>query len=175
MQLKYDKITIRNATVEDAQRLSNWWNNGAIMEHEGFPNGLGTTTEEVEEKIKAESDKSTRLHIILYDNRAIGEMNYRDIGNNMCEIGIKICDIDMQNKGLGKVILSIFIDELFNERGYQKIVLNTNLNNKRAQHVYEQLGFQKIRINLDSWKEQLGDFHSSVDYELKKQNYVSYL
>lgn len=175
MQLKYDKITIRNATVEDAQRLCNWWNNGAIMAHAGFPNGLGTTTEEVEEKIKAESDKSTRLYIILYDNRAIGEMNYRDIGNNMCEIGIKICDTDMQNKGLGKVILSIFIDGLFNELGYQKIVLNTNLNNKRAQHVYEQLGFQKIRINLGSWKDQLGDLQSSVDYELKKQNYVSYL
>lgn len=93
----------------------------------------------------------------------------------MCEIGIKICDTDMQNKGLGKVILSIFIDGLFNELGYKKIVLNTNLNNKRAQHVYEQLGFQKIRINLGSWKDQLGDLQSSVDYELKKQNYVSYL
>lgn len=77
MQLKYEKITIRNATVEDAQRLCNWWNNGVIMAHAGFPNGLGTTTEEVEEKIKAESDKSTRLHIILYDNRAIGEMKPR--------------------------------------------------------------------------------------------------
>ncbi len=54
------------------------------------------------------------------------------------------------------------------ELGYDVIKLDTNLENKRAQHVYEELGFRRIRVNIDSWKDQLGRDQSSVDYELKR-------
>ena len=81
---------------------------------------------------------------------------------------------DMQNRGIGKLVLSLFIKGLFEELGYDKICLDTNLNNKRAQHVYEQLGFQKVRVNLDSWKDQLGNLQSSVDYELVRDTFDSY-
>jgi RimJ/RimL family protein N-acetyltransferase len=56
--------------------------------------------------------------------------------------------------------------------GYKKIIIDTNLNNIRAQHVYEKLGFKKVRTNIDSWKNQLGDLQSSVDYELLKEDYL---
>lgn len=122
------------------------------MAHAGFPNGLGTTVAKVEAQIKNAGDGAgrNRLHIILFDGIAIGEMNYRGQQNNACEIGIKICDAAYQNKGLGKIVLSLFIDGLFHELGYEKILLDTNLNNTRAQHVYEQLGFRKVRTNIDS-------------------------
>ena len=175
MERRYNEIFIRNAVTVDARLLCNWWNDGAIMEHAGFPNGLGTTVEEVVSQIKKESDATTRRHIIFNNYTAKGEMNYRNLGNRVCEIGIKICDADSQNKGIGKIVLSLFIDGLFNELGYEKILLNTNLKNERAQHVYEQLGFQKVRTNIDSWKDQLGNLQSSVDYELTKQNFISYL
>ena len=55
---------------------------------------------------------------------------------------------------------------------YEKIILDTNLLNTRAQHVYEKLGFTKLRINHDAWKDQLGISQSSVDYEMNKQNFV---
>ena len=55
--------------------------------------------------------------------------------------------------------------------GYAKIILDTNLNNKRAQHVYELLGFQKLRIRENSWKNQIGEMQSSVDYELKMNDF----
>ena len=68
------------------------------------------------------------------------------------------------------MILSLIIKYLFCH-GYDKIVLDTNLNNKRAQHVYELLGFKKLRVNIDSWTDQLGQKQSSVDYELYKENF----
>ena len=58
---------------------------------------------------------------------------------------------------------------------YKRITLDTNADNKRAQHVYESLGFQKVRINIDSWKDQLGRLQSSVDYELIEKNFNSYI
>ena len=175
MERKYDEISIRNARKEDAKQLCKWWNDGTVMAHAGFPNGVGTTIEEVASKIEKESDETTRRHIISLRGTAIGEMNYHNLGDGTCEIGIKICDEDSQNKGLGKIVLSLFIDGLFHEFGYEKILLDTNLNNKRAQHVYEQLGFQKVRTNIDAWKDQLGIPQSSIDYELTKDNFISFL
>jgi len=56
--------------------------------------------------------------------------------------------------------------------GYEKIVLDTNLKNKRAQHVYEKLGFRKTGTNINAWKDQIGELQSSVDYELLKEDYL---
>ena len=67
----------------------------------------------------------------------------------------------------------MLIGELF-ARGYKKIILDTNLNNKRAQHVYETLGFSKVRENIDSWINQVGEIQSSVDYELIPENFVDF-
>lgn len=175
MERKYNDISIRNARKEDAELLCSWWNDGMVMAHAGFPNGLGTTAEEIAAQIEKESDETIRRHIIFFKDIPIGEMNYRNLGNRTCEIGIKICDVNYQNKGLGKIVLSLFMDGLFHDFGYEKILLDTNLKNKRAQHVYEQLGFQKIRTNIDSWKDQLGNLQSSVDYELTKQSFISFL
>ena len=47
MHIKYDSLTIRDAVAADAAQLTAWWNDGAVMAHAGFPNGLGTTVEKV--------------------------------------------------------------------------------------------------------------------------------
>lgn len=175
LHLTHGDITIRTALPEDAAQLCLWWNDGAVMAHAGYPLGLGTTVEKEARTLSLQRDETGRRHIIEYAGAPIGEMNYRNIGDNTAEIGIKICESDMQNKGLGKVILSLFIKGLFETMGFRKIVLDTNLNNTRAQHVYEQLGFRKLRVNIDSWTDQLGQKQSSVDYELYPQDLVSYL
>lgn len=68
----------------------------------------------------------------------------------------------------------MLIHALFKEYGYRKIILDTNLNNLRAQHVYEKLGFQKLRVNAAAWRNQLGELQSSVDYELEEKDFVNY-
>jgi ribosomal protein S18 acetylase RimI-like enzyme len=55
------------------------------------------------------------------------------------------------------------------------VLLDTNLNNTRAQHVYEKLGFQKTGVRLNSWTDQLGRLQSAVDYELTPEYFVNYL
>ena len=167
MYIRYDTLLIRDAVTADAQQLTAWWNDGAVMAHAGFPLGLGTTVEKVIAGLG-------NGRLILEENeRLIGEACYRKVGEGIAEIGIKICETDCQNRGLGRVILSMLIAWLF-EQGYEKIVLDTNLTNLRAQHVYESLGFQKLRVNIDSWTDQLGNKQSAVDYELTEDNFVDY-
>ena len=173
MKIEIKNLCIRNADADDCVQLAKWWNDGSVMAHAGFPHGLGITVEQIREQIAQDSDSSKRRLIILYKGSAIGEMSYYNLGNNIAEIGVKICNPDYQDKGLGRVVLSMLIRELFS-RGYTKIILDTNLKNVRAQHVYELLGFQKVRVNENSWTDQIGKLQSSVDYELVSENFMDW-
>ncbi len=164
----YENLTIRQAEASDAKQLAAWWNDGAVMAHAGFPHGVGTTEEEVAKGLGPGS------LVIQENDRLIGECNYRDVGSGIAEIGIKICETDCQNRGVGRKILSLLIGWLF-INGYSKIVLDTNLKNTRAQHVYESLGFRKVRTNINAWKDQMGQLQSSVDYELLEKDFASFL
>ena len=174
MLIEYKNLRIRNATIEDADILTTWWNDGAVMAHAGFPNGIGETPEHVAEKIATDDDNKSRRLILELDNCAIGEACFYNLGNKLVEIGIKICDFSKQEKGLGRLYLSMLIYALFEEYGYEKVILDTNLKNKRAQHVYEKLGFKKVRVNYDSWKNQIGELESSVDYELYPDTFINF-
>ena len=168
MKIQYENLIIRQAEAADAKPLAAWWNDGAVMAHAGFPNGLGTTEEEVIEGL------SNGRMVIEESGRLIGECNYRNVEDGVAEIGIKICEIDCQNRGIGRKVLSMLIGWLF-RNGWSRIILDINLTNTRAQHVYEALGFRKVRTNIDSWKDELGRLQSSVDYELVESHFNSYI
>ena len=142
------------------------------MAHAGFPNGLGTTAEEIKEQIANDSDDTKRRLIIEYRGTSIGEMSFYVYEGKKVEIGIKICNSDYQGNGLGRVLLSMLIERLFST-GYELIFLDTNLKNTRAQHVYELLGFKKIAIHENSWKNQLGELQTSIDYELRASDFCN--
>ncbi len=165
------KFRIRNATSEDAQLLCHWWNDGKVMAHAGFPNGLYTNTEKIIQELSTDSDDTYRRLITETSDIAVGEMSYRNKGNNIAQIGIKIYDFSKQGKGYGTLFLQMLISALF-ANGYETIRLVTNVNNTRAQHVYEKLGFKKLRVNLNAWKNQLGELQSSIDYELLKLQFT---
>lgn len=171
MLLTYKNLKIRNATAEDAEQLCRWWNDGAVMAHAGFPNGLNTNTEKIIGDLSSDSDDTYRRLMIEQDNLPIGEMSCRNMGNGIAEIGIKICETDKQEKGCGTLLLQMLITHLF-ASGYEKIVLDTNLKNTRAQHVYEKLGFKQSQIHYDAWRDQLGELQSTIDYELLRSQFV---
>lgn len=168
MYLQYNDLTVRTTLPEDIPQLVQWWNDGAVMAHAGFPLGLGTTVEKELARLPA-----TGRLTLDYQNRPIGEMNWRDVGESAAEIGIKICETSFQERGLGRIALSLLIGELF-RMGFSKVVLDTNLNNTRAQHVYEKLGFQKVAVRENSWTDQLGNPQSAVDYALKPENFIDF-
>jgi RimJ/RimL family protein N-acetyltransferase len=171
--IQKDNLVIRDATQADAHILGNWWRDGTIMAHAGFPHGLNVSDQEIASSLSTDADDTRRRLIIEADGKPIGEMSYRNKGNRVAEIGIKICDSTMQGQGYGTRLLRMLIDVLLYEQKYEKITLDTNLENTRAQHVYEKIGFRKVSINHNSWKDQLGHPQSSVEYELTETDYVS--
>lgn len=173
MLLNYQNLTIRNATESDAEQLTAWWNDGKVMAHAGFPNGLGTTAEEIAESLAKDTDDTLRRLIIEIDGQPAGETCFENMGDSVARIGIKICDFSKQEKGYGRKLLSMLISALF-ERGYTKIVLDTNLKNTRAQHVYESLGFKRVALHENAWRDQVGELQSFIDYELLPSEFINY-
>jgi RimJ/RimL family protein N-acetyltransferase len=171
MYLKSDDIVLRDATTDDIEILCQWWSDGKIMAHAGFPNGVHTDRIKLEEKIKNNCESDRRL-IIEIASKRVGEMNFTT-KDKVSEIGIKICDFTYQERGYGTRVLRMLINYLFSEINVDKIVLDTNLKNTRAQHVYEKLGFKKTGVRIDSWRDQLGTLQSAVDYELNKEDFHS--
>ena len=164
MNIKYNQLCIRNAEKKDCEQLAVWWNDGTVMAHAA----------EIEKQIADDSDETRRRLIIEYNDVRIGEMSFYVFENHRYEIGIKICESDYQEKGIGRVVLSMLIEELF-RMGANVIFLDTNLKNTRAQHVYEKLGFRKTAVHYNSWKNQLGEMESSVDYELTGFHRVGFM
>jgi RimJ/RimL family protein N-acetyltransferase len=69
----------------------------------------------------------------------------------------------------------MLIQSLFEDLGYKKVILDTNVKNLVAQNVYDKLGFKKIGVRENAWKDQAGDLQSSIDYELFEHDFINLL
>jgi RimJ/RimL family protein N-acetyltransferase len=112
MEIKNDNICIRYATIDDAKILCKWWNDEKIMKYAGFPNGWDISEEEIINIILKETDEITGRRIIEIDNKPCGEMIYNNKENNVVEIGIKMCDFTINEKGYGTKALKMFMKYL---------------------------------------------------------------
>ena len=177
MECTYRNLTIRSANADDAALLAAWWNDGTIMAHAGFPDGLGTTAQKVAESLANDTDETRRRLILCEDGAPVGETCYENRGvldgKRTAEIGIKICVAARQEHGLGRLYLSMLISALFTS-GYDRIVLDTQRENHRAHHVYELLGFRRVGIREKSWRDARGNWQDAVDYALEKADFYDF-
>lgn len=170
MKAKSDDISIRTAVNDDAGYLLDWWNDGEIMAHAGFPDGLGISREEIEKKIQACGPEKSIL-IIEAGGVPVGEMNYKRMDEERVDIGIKICNSHRRNAGIGTKAIGLLLSFLFEEEGYPVVILDTNLTNTGAQRFYERIGFSRLGVRYDSWTDQNGRSQSAVDYELSVEKW----
>lgn len=171
MKLVYKNLSIRDALPSDARILCKWWNDGSVMAHAGFPNGLNKTEDEIVDQINNLAFNK-RLFILKVDENKVGEANIT-ISDKVGELGIKICEKQYQEKGYGRIYLSLLIEKLF--ESVDEIILDTNYKNNRARHVYEMLGFKLDTIKANGFIDQEGTPQDVVVYRLDKKDFNNYL
>lgn len=76
MFLQDGRLTIRNAAACDAETLCNWWNDGKVMAHAGYPNGLGTSPGKIIRELSGDSDTTHRRLIIEADGDPQSSVDY---------------------------------------------------------------------------------------------------
>lgn len=172
------KVIMRQMELGDEELLYKWWNNGEMMSHATHAFGTLQSKESIRLNIIKEIENysmfpTSKRFIICMKNdlKPIGEINYCDwdYRNQNCEVGIKICEIDEQGKGYGKDALYHFIDFMFRFLNLNKIQLTTMIDNKRAQSLYEKLGFKEIGIIRQGYFDsRAGNFQDVLFMDLLK-------
>ena len=180
MKIKKDNILIRSANTDDTILLNKWWNDGKVMEHAGFPNGLEQTLKDTRKSIETWEGKLGQLCIIEIDEKPIGELSYSIKDNNTAYAGWKICDFTYQNQGYGPKIIVllvyfIFTDEVINsDFTIDKILWDTMIENERAQYVYERkIGAKKLAVRKNSWKDQVGRLRTTLEYSISREDFLN--
>lgn len=179
MRIEKDNIVIRSATIDDAIQLNEWWNDGRVMEHAGFPNGIGESLDDTIANIRSREGKLSQLCIIEIIGKPVGELSYSIRGDGAAYPGWKICDFNYQNQGYGPKIIMMLLEFIFTDEDInskfpiEKIIWDTTLENERAQYVYEnKIGARKIGIQENAWQDQLGNWRSAVDYQISKEDFL---
>lgn len=181
MRIEKDNIIIRSASLNDVKILNTWWNDGSVMEHAGFPNGLGESLGKTKENVRRMMGRLNHLCLIEIDGKRVGELNYRiDKKDRIASVGWKLCDEDYQNKGYGSKVIKMTLDYIFTDRHINnyiridKITWNTMLENKRSQYVYEnKIGARRVKVNKDIWIDQLGRSRTNIDYEITREDFFT--
>ena len=150
-------VSFRKAQIIDAQTLCDWWNDGNIMAHAGFPNGIGTIVADVEEQITNWGDDG--FYIIELDGKPVGEMHYRDKGDKVADIGIKVCDFNLHGKGVGSSALTLLIHHIW-DKGFEKIIVNCNTKNAAGNALYRKVGFIFTHTEENAWTDPAGVVHN---------------
>lgn len=118
MRIEQGEVVIRSATVDDAAQLNSWWNDGEVMAHAGFPNGLGESLDDTICNILQWEGKLSQLCLIEIQGKPAGELSYRVKDDGTAWPGWKICVSDYQNQGYGTkrltppVVPRVFIQAL---------------------------------------------------------------
>jgi len=168
MQIVNGELSIRSAVVTDAPFFGKAWRDGEIMVTAGFPNGLDVKDEDIVRQIEGHSIK---LLVLEADGEAIGEMHYKDEGEQTASFGIKIYSKEKRGQGLGSRFIQMLLAELFNNHGCERIIVDAAIRNIAAQRTYQGIGFKEVQVVMGSWVDQLGQSQGHIDYELIKANF----
>ena len=89
----------------------------------------------------------------------------------MVEIGICIPNPYYWDKGYGKEAIKLLTDYLFREKEFDTVTLSTWEGNKRAQALYQKLGFIKVESDGTIWDIVEKEFRESMLYSLSRQDF----
>ena len=88
-----------------------------------------------------------RFWVAIENNKIIGTVAIRDMGDNIAKLNRMFVDINYHGSGVGQQLLNTAIN-FTKSQNYSEIILNTSLLMHRAHHFYEKNGF--IKYDQDS-------------------------
>lgn len=170
MQMTQGDITLRTAVLSDAPILNQWWNDGELMKHVGFPEGIGQSLSETEDNIRSWENKRSQLFIIEQAGEAIGECNIQYRPNDTTAYpGWKISQVTKQNQGLGTRVVLMLCEHIFRDPAITAIYWDTLGSNERARHIYR-TKFGLEELTAEPWTDSSGETREVVAYQLDRND-----
>lgn len=143
--IRGERVYLRPLEPEDADLVSGWYADDRIRRLMGDPPmSLARRRSRYEEAVKGDGDDVFRFIICdLGDDSPIGRLDVFDIdrANGSCAFGITLGDPARWGQGLGTDAVNAVTDFAFGELRMERVWLDTDADNLRAQAAYRKAGF----------------------------------
>jgi RimJ/RimL family protein N-acetyltransferase len=143
--LRGERVYLRPLEPEDAEIVHRWYEDTRIQTLMGDPPlSLAGRRRRYEDAVKGDGADVFRFVIcMLDDDQAIGRIDLFEIDrqNGSCAFGITIGDPELWGQGLGTDAVNAIVDFAFGQLRMERVWLDTDDHNERAQAVYLKAGF----------------------------------
>ena len=156
--IEKDSVSLRLLTEQDKKLLLKWLTDERVL---NFWEGKSAvyTFEKVTENYYSEKDVECIRVIIEYEGKAIGYVQMYKLNEELLNeyeypltdkvvYGIDqfIGEPEYWDKGIGTKFMKLVLQYLTKEKNAEIIILDPHADNPRAIHVYEKVGFKKIKF-----------------------------
>ena len=140
-----ERVYLRPLEPEDAEVVHGWYADERVRVLMGDPPiSLARRRRRYEDAVTADGDDVLRFVICrLEDDLPVGRTDLFDIdrANGSLAFGITIGDPALWGQGLGTDAVNALVDHAFGELRMERVWLDTDASNERAQAAYRKAGF----------------------------------
>jgi RimJ/RimL family protein N-acetyltransferase len=143
--MRGERVYLRSLEPSDAEVIHRWFEDTRISTLMGDPPmSLAARRARYEDAVKGNGRDVFRFVICrLDDDQPVGRIDVFEIDrqNGSCAFGITIGDPDLWGQGLGTDAVNAIVDFAFGQLRMERVWLDTDDGNARAQAVYRKAGF----------------------------------
>lgn len=145
-----EHVYLRPLESEDAAAIHRWYEDARVQATMGeAPMSLAARREQSAQR--ASSDGRDAVHFViclLADDRPIGrtDLFHIDWRHGSCAFGITIGEPELWGRGLGTDAVDALVDYAFGQLRMERVWLDTDIDNTRAQAAYAKAGFVREGI-----------------------------
>lgn len=164
MILRGPRVVLRNATIDDVERLS------AIRREPEIERRWGVLEDgEIEEFVTDE-----KTFVIEVDAEVIGAVQYDEEHDPM----YRSASIDVyvttprHGRGLGSEAVRVLARFLIEERGHHRLTIDPAADNAAAIRAYEKVGFRPVGVMRSYERGPDGTFHDGLLMEMLAEEFI---
>ena len=137
------KISLLEDNEENYKLLNKWCSQEEIYKH--FEQRVLSYNEIVNKyKNRCNINSDTPVYMIYYKNKKIGIIQY-NVKNNVFDIDIFIGEINLHNKGIGQIVITLITQYLKNIKDAKEFTLTPLKDNTKAIKCYKKCGYKIIK------------------------------
>lgn len=143
--MRGERVYLRPLESTDIELVHRWYQDARVSMLMGDPPiSLAARKLRYEEAVKAADPDVFRFMIcLLVDDRRIGRTDLFDLDrqNGSCAFGITLGEPELWGQGFGTDAVNALVDFAFGQLRMERVWLDTDVHNERAQAAYTKAGF----------------------------------
>ncbi len=173
--LRGQLVYLRPLEPNDAALVHGWFLDDRVRRLMGdHPSSLALRRQRYEAAVTGDGDRVVRFVICrLSDDAPVGRTDVFDIDrdNGSCAFGITIGDPGQWGQGLGTDAVHALLDFAFGELRMERVWLDTDADNDRAQAAYRKAGMTVEGRLRHAWFQD-GTFHDDIRMAILREEWL---